>query len=88
MSHSTGIKDRLNRKDFYINDIISYGKEELIAELTAAFVASLLGINSSIKEENVSYLNSWIKKIKEEPTYIFHILNDVNKNASYILNHL
>lgn len=74
MTHSTGGIDRLNRTGFTDNNIIAYGREELVAELTAAFVASLMGINSCIRNENVSYLKNQILKIKEEPNYYFKSL--------------
>ena len=88
MPLNIGRIDRLNRIGFTDNNIIAYGREELVAELTSAFVASMMGINSCIRDENVSYLKNWIYKINEEPNYLFQILNDVNKNASFILNHL
>ena len=88
MAHSTGIKERLNRKGFYENDIVNYGREELVAELTAAFSALYFGISTSIREENTAYLKTWCKEIKEKPNFLFTVLSDVKKATNFITEKL
>ena len=83
MAHSTGHESRLNR--FKNND---YGHEELIAELTAALVASQYGMQKYIAEDSAAYLKSWIKSLKENPNSIMKILSDVKKAANMIINSL
>ena len=79
MAHSTGVESRLDRKDFR-----DYGKEELVAELTAAVTAQTIGISTNIREENVQYLKGWLENIKKEPDFLFSILSDVNKASNMI----
>lgn len=87
MAHSTGHKDRINRlKENASKE--EYGKEELIAEMTAAPVCHLSGFNNGIKEESAAYLKSWCKNIKEEPKYIKDILFEVRKSFKMISDKL
>lgn len=88
MGHSTGTKDRLNRKGFYERDKDNYGREELVAELTAALTAMFLGISATIREENAAYLKSWCKAIKEEPKFILTVLTDAMKATKFIAEKL
>lgn len=88
MAHSTGTKDRLSRKGFYERDKFNYGYEELVAELSSALVAMLLGISATVREENASYLKSWCKQIKEEPKFIFTVLTDAIKATKFIAEKL
>lgn len=88
MSHSTGIKERLNRKGFYETDLFSYGREELVAELSSALAGLYLGISTTIREENAAYLQSWCNSIKEDPKYIFSVLSDAVKSVRFISNQL
>ena len=48
MGHSTGVKNRLNRKGFYENDKFNYGREELVAELISALSGVYLGERTSV----------------------------------------
>lgn len=88
MAHSTGIKKRLNRKGFYDDDTVNYGREELVAELTAALTALYFGISATIREENAAYLKGWCKRIKEEPKFLFTVLSDAIKATKFIADEL
>lgn len=85
MTHSTMTADRCNRagnsKKFGDE---AYGREELVAELTAAMCGHELGFNTAVEKNNAAYLSSWLKAIKKEPTFLISVLADVNKAASYI----
>ena len=71
LAHSTGHKSRLNR------DTISegsagfgtqtYSKEELVAEMAAAMLCGVVGIENKIIDNSIAYLRSWIKKLKDDP---------------------
>lgn len=84
MAHSTGSIDRLNRIFFQDQTKENYAREELIAELTAAVTSTAYNITSTIREDNLSYLKSWLNAIKKEPQYIFSVMKDVNKSVDYI----
>lgn len=84
MAHSTGIEKRLNRKlgtGFGSED---YGREELVAELTAAVCGHELGFNVEVQKNNAAYLSSWLKQIKEQPKFLVSVLSDVSKAVGMV----
>lgn len=83
--HSTGAEGQLGR----LHSAVAFGspeyaREELVAELGAALTAHRYGFGSHIKEESAAYLKSWLKSLKEEPSFIKTTLFDV-KRATYML---
>ncbi|MBQ0073527.1 MAG: DUF1738 domain-containing protein [Prevotella sp.] len=85
MAHSTGHESQLNRiKEGGKWGDAAYGREELIAELTAALVAQNYGMDKYIKEDSAAYLKSWLKSLKEDPSYIKTVLLDVKRAASML----
>lgn len=67
MGHSTGHASRLDREgiggfDHFGSD--RYGKEELVAQMTSAFLAGEAGIAQETEENSAAYLASWIATIK------------------------
>lgn len=56
----------------------------MIAELTAAFVGTQFGIFAEPSIESVTYLNGWIKILKQSPDFIFSLLDDVVCASNYI----
>lgn len=88
MAHSTGIKERLNRDKFYSRENKDYGREELVADLTAGLCSLFFGIATGIREENAQYLKGWIKNIKEEPKFLLSILADSMKAVKYMAEKL
>ena len=65
-----------------------YSREEVIAELTAAFVGTQIGVFAEPSIENVTYLNGWIKVLKQSPDFVFSVLDDVIKASNYIIEHV
>ena len=45
----------------------NYSKEELVAEMGAAFLAGVTGIDLVTIPNSAAYLNSWIRRLKGEP---------------------
>jgi len=88
LTHSTGHKSRLNRKEltkvsgFGSRD---YSKEELVAEMGAAFLCSQAGIENTI-DNSAAYLQSWIKKLKGDPKLAVMAAAQAQKAADYILD--
>tara|TARA_Y100000310_G_scaffold283650_1_gene305788 strand:- start:891 stop:1934 length:1044 start_codon:yes stop_codon:yes gene_type:complete len=71
--HSTGSKGRLDRNlrnGFGTSD---YAREELVAELGAAFLCSDLGVNNeaALDDTHKAYLLSWIKRLNDNKYEIF-----------------
>ena len=57
----------------------AYGREELVAEFSAALVGLGLGVSSGIRAENVAYLKAWLRELREKPVFIFSVLSDVQQ---------
>ena len=86
-AHSTGHKSRLNRLTetaaFGSGD---YSREELTAEISASMVMSIAGIEQPNTFENsVAYINSWIKKLREDTKAIVTASGKAQKATDLIL---
>jgi antirestriction protein ArdC len=90
MVHSTGDRKRLKRFAETESDHVfgsnSYSKEELVAEIGAAFLCAVGGIENVTLENSASYIDGWRKRISEDKTLIVKAANQAQKAADYILN--
>lgn len=90
LSHSTGHKSRLNRPE--IKDPASFGsetyaKEELVAELSSAYVMQSLGLSSEgLVKNSAAYLQGWMKAIKKDSMLFIKASFKADKSAKWILN--
>ncbi len=85
MAHSTGAESRLNRIISSSFGSEEYGREELVAELTAALVGVEFGLQKNLKKDSCAYIKGWLEQIKKEPSFIKSVLFDVRKAASLII---
>lgn len=89
MVHSTGHKSRLNRNGITATGVAFgdeiYSKEELVAELGASMLCGVAGIDNSTLSNSASYINSWIKKLKDDSRLIVNASSQAQKAADYIL---
>ena len=85
--HATGHKSRLDRDMSHPFGSDEYAKEELIAELGAAFIAAEWGISSQL-ENHASYLDNWLKVLKAEPKALITASTAAQKAYSYIKEQL
>jgi antirestriction protein ArdC len=69
--HWTGAEKRLDRNLKNTDLGKDYAREELVAELGAAFATASLGIENTPREDHASYLTSWLKVLKEDKKAIF-----------------
>lgn len=87
--HSTGHESRLNREGIVkSNDFGSelYCTEELIAELGSSYLCSIAQINNeSLLLRSASYLNDWLKVLKEDSHYIFKVASQAQKACDFII---
>lgn len=84
LSHRTGHKSRLNR-DLLGNDSSKeYAFEELIADMSAAFVCSVLNIDSCL-ENHASYLASWMSLISDDKKAFFRAYKLAQSAADLLL---
>lgn len=71
--HSTGHKSRLKRLDDGWVGREEYAKEELVAEMGAAFLAALYGVKDDEQmEQSASYIDGWRKAINDDPKLVVH----------------
>lgn len=77
MAHSTGAEKRLNRLSKKSRK--EYGREELVAELTAAVCGKALGFAACVQDNNAADLKGWCQNIKEKPQFLISVLSDVAK---------
>lgn len=84
MGHSTGHKDRLARKYGETFGDHDYGREELVAEMTSAFLQVETGIESA-EANSAAYLAGWIKTIKEDVKAVVVAAGAAQRAADLIL---
>ena len=87
MGHSTGNEKRLNREYGYTFGSEKYAQEELVAELSALFVESDMGLNLKAEhyEDHSDYLKSWITVLKNDYSVFFTAVADAEKAADWII---
>lgn len=90
LGHWTGHRNRLNRSE--LNDSNSFGdsnysKEELTAEMTAAFLCVHTQIDiSEVTKNSAAYIQGWISKLKADKKIIFQAASQAQAATNYILN--
>lgn len=89
MVHSTGHKSRLARPGV-TTEMVAFGdevysKEELVAEMGAAMLCGVAGIDNSTIDNSASYINSWLQKLKEDQRLIVQAAAQAQKAVDYIL---
>jgi len=89
LSHATGHETRLARKS--VMETIVYGsneysKEELVAEMGAAFLCGHCGIEQQTLENSAAYIQGWLKALKDDRKLLVHAASQAQKSADYILN--
>lgn len=89
MTHATGHSSRLDREGITQPAKFGserYSKEELIAELGAAFLSNEAGILTNLQFENSSaYLGSWIQKFQNDPRMIVSAASQAQRSADFVL---
>ncbi|MEM6359969.1 MAG: zincin-like metallopeptidase domain-containing protein [Bacteroidota bacterium] len=87
LGHWTGADSRLNRDLSGLFGSNKYSKEELIAELTSAFVCAELKLdNDAVTSDHASYLAGWIKVLKGDSKLVITASSAAQKAANYILS--
>lgn len=83
--HSTGAVKRLNRDLSGRFGTNKYSREELIAEMGAAFCLARLGMDvKKCFDNSVAYLNSWIKTLSEDSKAIVLAASRAEKAVNLI----
>lgn len=82
LTHWTGAQHRLARKIGNAKGSPDYAYEELIAELGAAQCCAVLGIDANLN--HAAYIESWLKCLKEDKTFIFKAASAARKACEYL----
>ena len=89
MTHATGHGSRLDREGITQPAKFGserYSKEELIAELGAAFLSNEAGILNQVQFNNsAAYLNSWIQKLENDPRMIVSAASQAQRSTDFVL---
>ncbi len=86
--HSTGHPARLNRStltDFERFGDEIYSREELVAEMGAAFLAGFCGVENRTINNSAAYLASWLKALKDDSRMVLIAASQAQKAADLIL---
>jgi antirestriction protein ArdC len=83
LGHWTGAKHRLARDHSGRFGSHPYAREELVAEMSSAFVCAALGITPTVR--HTDYLASWLDVLKEDNHAIFRAASQASKAADFIL---
>lgn len=87
LAHSTGHSKRLDRKldtepqPFGSPD---YGKEELVAEMSAAFLSAHAGIKPATIENQAAYLQGWLKQLRGDKKLVITAAGAAQRASDWI----
>ena len=81
-AHATGHKSRLDRLD--LKNKKGYAFEELVAELSAAFLCNQLDVSGAPRDDHAQYLASWLKALDGDNDYIFKAASEAQKVVDWM----
>ncbi len=84
MAHWTGHTSRLDRQFGKRFGDEAYAFEELVAELSAAFLCADLGISSHPRFDHSAYVASWLKVLKNDSRAIFTAATAAQKATEFL----
>ncbi len=61
-----------------------YAREELVAELGSAFLSADLGLTPEIRNDHSSYIDSWLKVLKQDKRAIFQAATHAQRAVDYL----
>lgn len=84
LGHWTGHKSRLDRVIENTKGNKLYAREELVAEMTSAFVCASLSITPTVR--HTDYIGSWLEVLKEDDKAIFRAASHASKAANFLID--
>ena len=87
LTHSTGHPKRLNRPtlmDAAAFGDENYSKEELLAEMGAAYLCGLAGIENKTINQSASYLAGWLQALRNDHRLLISAAGAAQKAVDYI----
>ena len=83
LGHWSGAPARLGRDLSGTYGSKSYAREELVAEMTAAFTCATLGITPTVR--HADYIGSWLEVLREDDRAIVRASSAASKAAEFLL---
>jgi antirestriction protein ArdC len=83
LGHWSGAAHRLGRDMSGFFGSKSYAHEELVAEMTSAFVCASLGIVPTVR--HADYIGSWLEVLRDDDRVIVRAASAASKAADYLL---
>ena len=81
-AHCTGHSSRLDRLD--LKNRKGYAFEELVAELSAAFLCNQLDVSGAPRDDHAQYLASWLNALGGDNDYIFKAASEAQKVVDWM----
>ena len=89
LAHSVGHESRVGRKAIMTPNGFGshqYSQEELVAEMTSAFLCGWCGILLCTETNQAAYLRGWLKRLKSDPTMLIKAGSEAQKAFEWIMN--
>ncbi len=87
--HATGHQNRLNRPGICNLSTFGshpYSKEELVAEMGAAFLCGQTGIENRTIDNSAAYIAGWLRQLRNDRKLVIHAAAAAQKAADFILD--
>ena len=85
LGHWTGHSSRLDRKIANKFGSVDYAKEELRAEISSLMLEQAIGLEHNV-ENHASYVQGWVKVLKDDPEEIYRACKDAGKIRNFVLS--
>ncbi len=89
LAHSTGHPTRLNRStvsDACPFGTTNYSKEELTAEMAAAFLCGHAGLENRTIDNSAAYVSTWWSRLSQDRRLLIHAASAAQKAADYVID--
>lgn len=89
--HSTGHSSRLDRHKKFPNHTFGskdYSQEELVAEMGAAYLCGIAGIENKIIDNSAAYIKGWLKRLQDDRKLFFNAASMAQKAVNLMTNNL
>ncbi len=89
LTHATGHVSRLNRKEITEPNGFGsdpYGREELVAEMGAAFLCGHCHIDNATINQSAGYIQNWLERLKNDRKLVVHAAAQAQKACDFIRN--
>lgn len=86
--HATGHKARLDRDTLhrYTESNAIRAREELVAEIGAAFLCAALGMDPTQREDHAAYVENWLSVLRGDKRAIFQAATAAQAASNFVLS--